>query len=64
MTENGTVAGNMEKAIFDYNRSQEYVLEVKMYAHLYVVEGFIPIEFIYLFASGFARPVSGTVETS
>lgn len=61
LAKNGAVTGNMERAVFTYNRSQQYVSEVMMYAQLYVVEGFIPIEVINPSANGFARPLSGII---
>lgn len=61
LAKNGAATGNLERAIFAYNHSQDYVSEVMMYARLYVKEGFIPIEVIEPSESGFARPVSGAV---
>lgn len=61
LAKNGASTGNLERAIFSYNHSQNYVAEVMMYARLYVTEGFIPIEVIEPSESGFARPVSGEV---
>ncbi|MEF3355820.1 peptidoglycan DD-metalloendopeptidase family protein [Paenibacillus sp. GYB006] len=57
----GAASGNIEKALYQYNHSQEYVSEVMKYATLYVTEGYDAIIIPEPGKSGFSRPVNGQV---
>ncbi|WP_225229453.1 M23 family metallopeptidase [Paenibacillus gallinarum] len=54
-------SGNIEKALYRYNHSQEYVSEVMKYATLYVTEGYDAIIIPQPGKAGFSRPVNGEV---
>lgn len=57
----GAASGNIEKALYQYNHSQEYVSEVMKYATLYVTEGYDAIIIPEPGKAGFSRPVNGQV---
>ncbi len=61
LAQSGASSGDIEKAIYNYNHSQEYISEVMKYATLYVDEGYDEVTIPQPGQSGFSRPIDGVV---
>lgn len=60
LAKNGAAEGDLQKAVYAYNHSNEYVNQVLYYADLYV-EGYVAVDKVVAGESGFARPLDTTV---
>ncbi|MBD7939652.1 peptidoglycan DD-metalloendopeptidase family protein [Cytobacillus sp. Sa5YUA1] len=60
LAKNGAAEGDLQRAVYAYNHSNEYVNQVLYYADLYV-EGYVAIDEVVAGESGFARPLDTTV---
>ncbi|MFS0890943.1 peptidoglycan DD-metalloendopeptidase family protein [Peribacillus frigoritolerans] len=60
LSKNGAAEGNLRKAVYTYNHSEQYVNDVLHYAEIYV-NGYETIDKVVSSESGFARPLSTKV---